>query len=146
MIEIQNIDNSNRIFRVIFSYQPPTSGQHNIFLAGDFNDFSAQKNRMIEKNGYYFCSVELPKGKYSYKFIVDGNWIPDIDADEISADGYGGHNSVLYVGNPVQINTCRIVHLQFIPEKKVEKVCLAGTFNKWDPGCDRLLDNGRGVY
>ncbi len=146
MIEIQKLTGNNKLFKVIFSYQPLTAGKHKIFLTGDFNEFSPDKNKFIEDNGIYYCHLELPKGKYSYKFIVDGNWIPDINAEEITADGYGGHNSVLYVGDPAQINTYRLVVFNYPDNGDTKSVYIAGSFNNWQEKSDKLIKNEQGQF
>lgn len=49
----------------------------------------------------YFFSVfstkiKLEPGNYSYKFIVDGKWVWQDDADK-KEDGFGGFNNILEV-------------------------------------------------
>ena len=80
-----------------FIYQPLTGGKHMVFLAGDFNGWSATDTPMNEIDGIYEVVLSLENGKYGYKFVVDGNWIVDENADEFIDDGYGGKNSILIV-------------------------------------------------
>ncbi|KQC10493.1 MAG: hypothetical protein APR54_03090 [Candidatus Cloacimonas sp. SDB] len=146
MVKVKKLNSADNKYTVTFSYQPLTAGKHTVFLAGDFNDFSAEKNQLEEKNGVYYCSLELPRGKYCYKFIVDGNWITDIDTEEIEADGYGGHNSVLYVGSQEEILSFRIVTFTWEKTENVNTVFLAGSFNNWAPDQDQLLKNATGDF
>jgi glycosidase len=125
-------------FLVKFTYEPLTSGAHRVFITGDFNNFAIDANKMEEKNGLYETTIMLKKGKYAYKFIVDNIWITDEDVKEFTADGFGGQNSILYVGDPKDINALRIVEFTYIPEGPVSEVYIAGTFNNWDQKSDRL--------
>ena len=58
-----------------FSYSPLTAGKHTVGLAGDFTSWEIIPLEEIERNIH---SVYRPASRvYQYKFIVDGNWIPD---------------------------------------------------------------------
>ena len=81
---------------VKFTYQPLIGGKHQVFLVGDFNNWSQTATLMKEIDGIYEKILYLKKGKYGYKFIVDGQWITDENADEFIDDGYGGKNSFKY--------------------------------------------------
>ena len=59
--------NNNEV-EVTFIYQPLIGGKHNIFLAGDFNDWSESATKMNEKDGLYEVTLNLKPGKYGYKF------------------------------------------------------------------------------
>ena len=78
-----------------FRYQPPTSGKHLVGLAGDFTGWEILD--MNEVGGVYFLNLHIDEGRYCYKFIVDGNWIPDPDNPLTEPDPFGGFNSVLIV-------------------------------------------------
>jgi len=68
-----------------------------IFLAGDFNDWDPQKNRMTKaKDGSYRARVKLTPGKYQYKFFADGNWVEDPDSDRVKNE-FGTTNNVVQV-------------------------------------------------
>ena len=58
--------------QVTFSYQPLIGGKHEVFLSGDFNNWSQSKTLMKEINGIYETILYLKRGEYAYKFIVDG--------------------------------------------------------------------------
>ena len=84
-----------------FKYIPLTGSKHKIFIAGDFNNWNTQESELIETNGIYKISLKLEKGRYEYKFIVDGNWIVDESAEEFALDKFGNRNSVVFIGrNP----------------------------------------------
>jgi 1,4-alpha-glucan branching enzyme len=70
-----------------------------VAVAGDFNNWSPTEATMHKKaSGEWAVSVRLPAGRYLYKLIVDGKWMPDPDNPTQVPDGYGGTNSVVVVG------------------------------------------------
>ena len=71
---------------VKFTYQPLIGGKHEIFLAGDFNNWSQTESLMKEIDGIYETTLYLKKGEYAYKFIVDGQWLSDDNADDFLDD------------------------------------------------------------
>ena len=48
-------------------------------------------------NGNFEAEVELEAGVYQYKFIVNGNWMLDLDNSDITVNGMGTLNNVLKV-------------------------------------------------
>ncbi|SVE61513.1 uncharacterized protein METZ01_LOCUS514367, partial [marine metagenome] len=86
-IEKMNESVSGKI-PVKFSYQPLIGGKHEVFLAGDFNNWSKTETLMKEINGIYEIILYLKKGEYAYKYIVDGQWLTDENADEFIGDGF----------------------------------------------------------
>ncbi len=131
---------------VTFTYQPLIGGKHDIYVAGDFNEWSPTANKMKEDAGIYSTTMNLQQGKYAYKFVVDGNWITDENAVEFAGDGYGGQNSIVYAGDPKELNALRKVKFRYKPGKIVKDVYLAGSFNAWNQKEDRMLDTGDGTY
>lgn len=85
--------------KVTFRYTPPIGGVTQIVLAGTFNDWNAGATPMhdADKDGTWEATVMLAPGQYQYKFVADGNWITDTNADGFAPDGFGGQNSVLNV-------------------------------------------------
>ncbi len=41
--------------------------------------------------------MTLPPGRYEYKFLVDGQWVPDVKAKNSVFNRYGTLNSVIEV-------------------------------------------------
>jgi 1,4-alpha-glucan branching enzyme len=69
-----------------------------VFLAGDFNQWGAKKKRMSKyRDGSFRAKMALTSGVYQYKFIADGVWRPDPEAQEQVTDPYGGVNSLIRV-------------------------------------------------
>ncbi|ORY08361.1 hypothetical protein BCR34DRAFT_13025 [Clohesyomyces aquaticus] len=65
-----------------------------VLVTGDFDNW--QKTVKLEKEGDHIFkkTVELPKSKHLYKFVVDGNWCTNDSAPK-EADGQGIQNNVL---------------------------------------------------
>jgi len=133
-------------FPIKFSYQPLIGGKHEIFVAGDFNNWSPNMDKMEENNGLYETTLHLKKGKYGYKFVVDGNWLTDENAVEFAGDGFGGQNSIIYVGDRSEINALRKVEFKYDPGKIVKEVYLVGGFNAWNQKSDKMEKNEDGSY
>lgn len=68
-----------------------------VILAGSFNGWNEHKELMVLKNGSWISTLDLPGGKQTYKFIIDGKWITDPKNPLKEDDGYGNINSVLFV-------------------------------------------------
>ena len=94
--------NKNSV-EVKFVYQPLIGGKHNIFLAGDFNDWSETATRMNEKDGLYEVNLDLEPGKYGYKFLVDGKWIINENVDEFLLTCYNNYQGNSLVNEPSEL-------------------------------------------
>lgn len=73
-------------------------GAKQVSLVADFNGWSVDQTRLSDpdNNGIWTVTVPLVRGRYRYKFLVDGSqWIVDPDAPSIMADGFGGTNALL---------------------------------------------------
>ncbi len=117
---------------VTFSYQPPTAGEHTVFVTGDFNQWSTTANPLDNENGVYKTTIDLQSGVYLYKFIVDGNWIPDPTIMEQVDDTFYGKNSVLRL-EPPEIDYVRLVTFRANPSVPITSLNLIGSFNLWNP-------------
>ena len=82
--------------RVQFKVQ--ADPQCKVSVAGSFNDWSPDKHVLKYKDGVFALSVLLPKGRYEYKFVIDGHWCVDPGCAEWSHNSYGSLNSVINVG------------------------------------------------
>ena len=70
-----------------------------VYLAGSFNNWDPQRNRMKESrtNGKYTATLMLPEGRHEYKFIVNGNWITDPECQNNVRNALGTLNSVMQI-------------------------------------------------
>jgi len=88
--------------KVFFQLDAPSA--KSVYIAGEFNgcEFGAGSPRAIkmEKNekGIWQASVEIPSGRYQYKFVLDNyTWILDPHNPLTVDDGRGNINSLLIV-------------------------------------------------
>jgi len=90
---------------VEFSFTQENIGS--VSVAGSFNDWDTNANRLQkDENGIWKAVIVIPEGSYSYKFVVDGNWISDEENPKTVEDGYGGTNSLVEVtGDRASSNT-----------------------------------------
>lgn len=95
----------------------------NVFVAGSFNNWKPKDLRMNRTATGWEFPVYLANGTHMYKFISDGNWMPDTKNPEQAPDGTGGINSVISLGNK------HVFTLKGFDNAK--NVMLAGTFNQW---------------
>ena len=68
-----------------------------VILAGSFNNWNEHKQEMMRQPDGWSVTLDLPGGKHTYKFIIDGRWITDPENPIIEDDGYGNKNSVRFV-------------------------------------------------
>jgi 1,4-alpha-glucan branching enzyme len=88
-----------RPMAVVFRLTAPDAQR--VSVVGTFNgwDVHAHPLRGPDPNGLWSLSLSLPPGRYRYMFVVDGvRWVTDPNAVASEADGFGGHNSVLFHG------------------------------------------------
>ena len=62
-----------------------------VHLVGDFNDWSMFGTPLMKTKDGWECKIELPKGTYLYKYIIDGMWTADPSTPEsqLKKDGKG---------------------------------------------------------
>ncbi|HEV2800715.1 MAG TPA: serine hydrolase [Pyrinomonadaceae bacterium] len=70
-----------------------------VAVAGSFNNWDVTRTLMSKDGDGWVCRVDLPPGKYLYKFVVDGEWIVDPENPATEKDSSGNINSVLTVAS-----------------------------------------------
>lgn len=75
-----------------------------VFIAGDFNNWTPNSLPMIRQGNEWRFRVYLPYGKHIYKFIVDDKWILDPANELWEQNEYGTNNSVMWLNNPAFSN------------------------------------------
>jgi hypothetical protein len=73
------------------------AGAKNVFLAGDFNQFSPNMLAMKREGDEWRFPVHLSIGKHLYKFIVDGTWIIDPGNPTWEQNEFNTGNSVIWI-------------------------------------------------
>jgi 1,4-alpha-glucan branching enzyme len=87
---------------VVLEFVSPTASQVNV--AGEFNDWCPKSTPLTKtKDEEWVVRLMLRAGEYEYRFVVDGQWIEDPEADQRAANPHGGFNSVLRV--PLAVRT-----------------------------------------
>jgi 1,4-alpha-glucan branching enzyme len=81
---------------VTFVLLEPAAKQ--VSLCGDFNRWASDETPLKRHDdGRWETTVALEPGRYQYKFVVDGEWIPDPLARENISNQHGSLNSVIEV-------------------------------------------------
>lgn len=73
------------------------SGAKSVIITGSFNGWSTRDYRMVREGGRWIFPMVLAPGKYTYKFIIDGEWILDPANRLYEENEYGTGNSVLWI-------------------------------------------------
>lgn len=108
---------------ILFSLKGFTNRKE-VILAGSFNGWNEHAIKMNKVADGWELRVDLPPGRYEYKFIADGEWMHDPKAEENVGNEHGTLNSVLYITVPVTFSLSGY--------SDAKKVILAGSFNKWN--------------
>lgn len=80
----------NTMFRLVGYPQART-----VALAGTFNNWNQSATLCGREVDAWVCRIDLAPGRYTYKFVIDGNWITDPANAQTEDDGRGNINSVL---------------------------------------------------
>ena len=84
--------------KVKVTFVLPKADAKHVSLSGEFNGWSPDATPMRRhSDGHSETTVQLAPGRYQYKFIVDGEWIPDLLARENVWNQQGTLNSVVEV-------------------------------------------------
>ncbi len=68
-----------------------------VVVTGSFSGWNPNNFFMVRQDDKWILPRYLPPGRYSYKFIIDGNWIEDPENTEWETNQYGSKNSVLWI-------------------------------------------------
>lgn len=68
-----------------------------VSLVGEFNNWNDSTHRLHRTEDGWAIETQFKPGRYLYKFVVDGNWLPDPANENRESDGYGGFNSVVVI-------------------------------------------------
>ncbi|MEZ4971401.1 MAG: isoamylase early set domain-containing protein [Flavobacteriaceae bacterium] len=87
---------SKPICKVTFSV--PAEDAKKVTVVGDFNNWNPKESALKKlKNGTFKGTFDLPKeSTYEFKYIVDGNYVNEAEADRFQWNEFAGaENSVL---------------------------------------------------
>ncbi len=68
-----------------------------IYLVGDFNQWKADETHRLSRSsdGKWEKKLGLSSGRYKYKFIIDGEWVPDSQNDQKESNVFGTFDSII---------------------------------------------------
>lgn len=84
---------SPRAKRVQFVYEEP--GAREVSVTGSFCDWDDKFPLKRGDDGKWKRTMNIPRGRHEYLFVVDGDWREDPNSSERVPNPYGGVNSVL---------------------------------------------------
>lgn len=74
----------------------PSQEAKSVYIAGDFNGWNPSARRMAKaSDGSFRARMALAPGAHQYKFVVDGCWNCDPEAEERCANPFGSENGVV---------------------------------------------------
>jgi 1,4-alpha-glucan branching enzyme len=84
--------------QITFVFQP-ANGCRKVALVGSFNDWTPDSCAMTrQKDGSFRKVLKLQPGEYRYRFLVDGEWVTDAQADSVVPNVFGSTDSLVKVG------------------------------------------------
>jgi 1,4-alpha-glucan branching enzyme len=88
---------SRLVCRVTFSL-PETIWADSIHLVGDFNDWDNAAHPLHQgPSGQWSITLDLEAGPaYQFRYLCDGEWMNDNQADAYWENPHGAHNSVIF--------------------------------------------------
>lgn len=85
-----------KLTEVIFSVMAPQAKE--VYITGDFNDWKLDPDSRMElDNGAWSKRLSLTKGKYRYRFVIDGKWTEDPSNPVQEVNPYGEVDSAIEV-------------------------------------------------
>ncbi|WP_295664116.1 glycogen-binding domain-containing protein [uncultured Mucilaginibacter sp.] len=105
-----------------------------VMVAGSFNNWNANEIVMIKQGATWQMSLYLKETVHTYRFMVDGKWMPDPANPKMMADGKGNINSILQLGP--------VFSFKLPGFANARDVFVAGQFNEWRQGELRLKKDG----
>jgi len=70
--------------------------EKSVKVAGTFNNWEPQSLEYNSDGDYWAKSFDIPPGSYTYKYVVDGEWMHDPSKETVD-DGKGNVNNVIHV-------------------------------------------------
>jgi len=122
---IQPVEHGNASF---FLEGFPNAKQ--VILSGEFNGWNEHALKMNKVENGWRLDLELPVGRYEYKFIADGEWLHDPANPETVRNAPGTLNSVLRLTKTVVFELSGYLD--------ANQVILAGSFNDWNEKNTRM--------
>ena len=81
--------------------------EKSVRVAGTFNNWEPQSLDYNSDGDYWVKSFVIPPGTYTYKYVVDGEWMHDPSKDTVD-DGKGNVNNVIHVEDKYTVKLRRL--------------------------------------
>lgn len=90
------MNSKEKIKRKSWTFSLEAAEAKEVFLTGDFNNWSPGKLAMRrDENGMWNKRVMLSPGNHEYKFLVDGQWKEDPRNNRRCPNCFGSYNSIV---------------------------------------------------
>lgn len=134
---------------VLFTYNDKFAQR--VSVAGTFNNWEKNEYLMSKnKNGVWSVFFQLPRGKYYYKFNVDGIWKYDPKNPLKEDDGMGSYKSILEIKYDIEDRPSKpfIIDYQIVRFEYYNKdlpsdveISVVGDFNEWQRNVNIMRDS-----
>jgi 1,4-alpha-glucan branching enzyme len=134
---------------ILFTFKDKFANR--VSVAGTFNNWEKDEYFMSKnQNGVWYIKIQLPRGKYYYKYNVDGEWHYDPKNPLKEDDGYGSYKSILEVKYDIQdrpsapiIIDYQIVRFEYYNKDLPSdvEIYVVGDFNDWEIGKTVMRDD-----
>lgn len=85
-----------KLAEVNFSICAPEA--KDVYITGDFNDWKLDENSRMELvQDTWKKSMQMPSGRYHYRFVIDGRWTEDPGNQNKEANPYGEMDSLIEI-------------------------------------------------
>jgi cytoskeletal protein CcmA (bactofilin family) len=102
--------------RISYKFLYYSPGAASMALTGDFIDWDPEGIPMVQDEyGTWSTMHSLPPGEYKYKFVIDGEAVPDPDIADKVSDGMGGWATPLVVKSRKKTTT-RVYTVEWCPK------------------------------
>ena len=82
--------------KIVFEYYAPLAQK--VLVAGTFNHWKGESHPLRkDRSGKWRLELELPAGRYEYRYFVDGQWENDQRPVECVPNTFGSWNCVVTV-------------------------------------------------
>lgn len=117
MVRLPVIVATSSVPQTTFRYRA-TGPVRTVVAAGEFNSWSQTATPLSDPDGdgEWTATAAVTPGRYTYKFVVDGQWMADPGNALRSPDGFGGENTILVVGGGAE--PVRVIGRTFTPNSR----------------------------
>ncbi len=96
-----------------------------VVVSGTFNDWNEKEIQLRRTKDAWELPIYIKEGTYSYKFLVDKNWMLDPHNKNTRGDGRGNVNSIFSIGDTLNFKLADYLNSS--------QVFVSGNFNAWNP-------------